>query len=75
MEMLPVFSAIFSIGYGKEKSNRKGNKKAPRVKTKGLGMFKLPLMFSSWNQIIQDMLNIYKLKELITPLARDINPI
>ena len=28
-----------------------------------------PLTFSSWNQIIQDMRNIYKLKELISPLG------
>jgi hypothetical protein len=34
-----------------------------------------PLTFSSWNQIIKDMRNIYKLKDLINLPVSVINPI
>ena len=34
-----------------------------------------PLTFSSWNQIIEELRNIYKLKELINLPVRVINPI
>ncbi|MBA7573366.1 hypothetical protein ES708_15162 [subsurface metagenome] len=34
-----------------------------------------PLTFASWNQIIQDIRNIYKLKELIGLPAGTINPV
>lgn len=34
-----------------------------------------PLMFSSWNQIIQEMRNIYKLKELISIPVSTINSV
>jgi hypothetical protein len=36
------FLLFFSIGYGKEKSNRKGNKKALQQKAKGLVIIWLP---------------------------------
>jgi len=34
-----------------------------------------PLMFSSWNQIIEELRNIYKLKELIGLPASTINTV
>ena len=33
-----------------------------------------PLTFASWNQIVQDIRNIYKLKELISLSVSVINP-
>jgi hypothetical protein len=34
-----------------------------------------PLTFSSWNQIIEELQNIYKLKELISLPVSTINPV
>jgi len=50
------------------------NKKALQQNAKRLES-QAPLTFASWNQIIQDMRNIYKLKELIRLPVSAINPI
>jgi Leucine-rich repeat (LRR) protein len=47
--------------------------KKPFSKCQRAGNVLAPPMFSSWNQIIQDIRNIYKLKELIKVPARVIN--
>ena len=51
------------------------NKEALQQNAKGFGNGQAPLTFSSWNQIIQDMRNIYKLKELISPPVSAISPV
>jgi hypothetical protein len=44
-------------------------------KPKGRLLSGSPLTFASWNQIIQDMRNIYKLKELVSLPVSSINPV
>jgi len=53
--------------------------KSPSANAKGLRISKLPLLESfgtfCWGEIIEEMRNIYKLKELISLPASVINPI
>ncbi len=49
--------------------------KSPLAKGQRAENVLAPLMFASWNQIIKDMRNIYKLKELISLPVSVINPI
>jgi hypothetical protein len=49
--------------------------KSPSVKYQRAGKGQAPLTFTSWNQIIQDIRNIYKLKELINLPERAINSV
>jgi len=50
------------------------NKKALQQKPKGWKL-QAPLTFSSWKQIIKDMRNIYKLREVINIFVNTINPV
>ena len=49
--------------------------KKPFSKCQRAGNVQAPLTFASWNQIVQDMRNIYKLKELIKLPASAISSI
>jgi hypothetical protein len=52
-------------------------KKSPSANAKGLGISKLPLLETfgtfCWGEIIEEMRNIYKLKELISLPVSAIN--
>jgi len=64
---------IFNISFFLNPSFKK--LKSPSAKGKGLEIVLAPLTFASWNQVIQDMQNIYKLKELIGLPASNINTV
>jgi len=53
--------------------------KSPSAKAKGLGIDKLPLLVRfrtfCWGEIIEELQNTYKLKELISIPVSVINPI
>jgi len=54
-------------------------KKSPSAKAKGLGIVKLPLLVRfrtfCWSEIIEELRNTYKLKELTNPPVSAISPV